>query len=90
MSRLPANVSRFTFEVIGQNEQFGVLAFEGTEALSSLFNYQVTVLCEHENLPRKELLGTNAALTLVDCVRATYRRTRDFNRILLSPRTKTI
>ncbi len=65
MSRLPANVSRFTFEIIGQSEPFKLLAFRGREGLSSLFEYQVEVLCSNAELPLRGLLGSPAVVTLV-------------------------
>ncbi|MDX1693975.1 MAG: type VI secretion system tip protein TssI/VgrG [Ketobacteraceae bacterium] len=65
MSRIPANTSRFTFELTGQPETFKVLSFRGEEGLSRLFEYRVDVLCDHEALPLEELPGKIAALTLI-------------------------
>ena len=65
MSRLPANVSRFTFEIIASDLTFNVLAFNGREGLSELFEYRIEVLSPRGDLDLRELLGNTALLTLV-------------------------
>ena len=64
MDRVPANTSPFTLCIKGQPDQFNVLAFQGTEAISDLVEYQIDISCEDNSLPLPDLLFQNTLLTL--------------------------
>jgi len=60
-----ANVSRFVFKLIGNQEEFRVTEFHGQEGLSTPFEWQITVACEDANLKLSDLLNHSALLTLL-------------------------
>ncbi|MCG8312894.1 MAG: type VI secretion system tip protein VgrG [Pseudomonadales bacterium] len=65
MSRLPANVSRFTFEIVGDVHPFKVLSFTGQSEISALFRYDIVCLCQEPELSLESFLFKAAVLTLV-------------------------
>ncbi|PIE41644.1 MAG: hypothetical protein CSA49_02440 [Gammaproteobacteria bacterium] len=66
MSRLPANVSRFTFEIVGLSETFSLLSFAGSESISDIYHYEITLLAESGDLALASMIGRNAVLTLLE------------------------
>ena len=55
----------FRFEADGMPEDaFHVLSFRGTEALSSLFSFDVELVSKNMSLDLEELLSGNAKLTI--------------------------
>ena len=55
----------FRFEVEGMNrDAFHVLSFRGTEALSSLFSFDIELVSKDMSLDLEELLASDAKLTI--------------------------
>jgi type VI secretion system secreted protein VgrG len=67
MSTLHSNEARFTLSVNGSSDTFQVTRWEGTEEISSLYQFKVEVQTEPGLSPR-ELLGKAAVLTVRDDV----------------------
>jgi type VI secretion system secreted protein VgrG len=66
MAILPGNIERFTFKVIGLDEAFKVVRFEGDEALSSPFTYQLELAVENPEVDFDAIISRPAVLTLYD------------------------
>ncbi|ATB42649.1 hypothetical protein CYFUS_008128 [Cystobacter fuscus] len=54
----------FLFEVTGLGEQLKVLRFSGSEGLSSLFEFQLEVACENQDLDFSQVVGKPGVLSL--------------------------
>ena len=61
-----ANVEQFRFTIQGLEEPLAVLRFEGREAISELYHYQVEVVSENAQIDLQQLLSIPAWLTLLD------------------------
>lgn len=60
------NMARFLFEVEGLSAKLQVAELQGHEAISSLFNYLVTVVSEDHELEFADIVGRPGLLTFVD------------------------
>ncbi|OJT17380.1 hypothetical protein BO221_45515 [Archangium sp. Cb G35] len=54
----------FLFEVTGLGEQLKVLRFSGSEGMSSLYEFQVEVACENQDLDFSQVVGKPGLLSL--------------------------
>ncbi|AKI98694.1 type VI secretion system secreted protein VgrG [Archangium gephyra] len=54
----------FLFEVTGLGEQLKVLRFSGSEGMSSLYEFQVEVACENQDLDFSQVVGKPGVLSL--------------------------
>lgn len=63
---VPANVTRFLFEIIGRSEQLRVLEFSLEEAISAPFQCTVVIASEDHNVDIGQWIGQAAVLTLFD------------------------
>jgi type VI secretion system secreted protein VgrG len=54
----------FLFEVTGLGEQLKVLRFSGSEGMSSLYEFQVEVACENQDLDFAQVVGKPGLLSL--------------------------
>jgi type VI secretion system secreted protein VgrG len=54
----------FLFEVGGLSEQLRVLRFSGAEGMSSLFEFQVELACENQDIDFTQVVGKPGVLTL--------------------------
>ncbi|HYO51277.1 type VI secretion system Vgr family protein, partial [Archangium sp.] len=54
----------FLFEVGGLSEQLRVLRFSGSEGMSSLFEFQVELACENQDIDFTQVVGRPGLLTL--------------------------
>ncbi|OUS28244.1 hypothetical protein A9Q99_11965 [Gammaproteobacteria bacterium 45_16_T64] len=59
-----ANVSRFSFTLIGHQDNFLVTEFSGQESLSCPFEWRITVATENADLDLHQLTNSSALLTL--------------------------
>jgi len=59
MSR-PANTAHFTLHIPTVHNDFKVLAFDGTEAVSSLYGIHVELISENHDFDLESLLGQPA------------------------------
>ena len=53
-----------TFEVEGLLHAFRVVRFEGSEGLSELFQFQLTLLCDSDAIAFDDIVGATALMTL--------------------------
>ncbi|RKS20193.1 type VI secretion system secreted protein VgrG [Pseudomonas sp. WPR_5_2] len=58
----PANAAHFTLEIPSVHNDFKVLAFEGTETISSLYSIVVELVSEYRDIDLEGLLGQPAFL----------------------------
>jgi type VI secretion system secreted protein VgrG len=54
----------FLFEVTGLGEQLKVLRFSGSEGMSSLYEFQLEVACENQDLDFSQVVGKPGVLSL--------------------------
>ncbi|QRK11418.1 type VI secretion system tip protein VgrG [Archangium violaceum] len=54
----------FLFDIQGLGEQLRVVRFSGSEGLSSLFEFQVEIACENQDLDFTQVVGKPGVLTL--------------------------
>ncbi|MCW8930545.1 MAG: type VI secretion system tip protein TssI/VgrG [Gammaproteobacteria bacterium] len=64
-SRIPANTSRFTFDLINSSEELRVLEFEGTESISKPFEYKLVLATQNDLLTPEQFMGNSGLLTMV-------------------------
>ncbi len=65
MAEIASNAARFTLSIEGAGGRWSVVRWQGTEGLSSLYQFKVEALVEDPPSPRS-LLGANALLTIHD------------------------
>ena len=58
------DTARFTFEIEGLGEPIWVARFEGEEAISQLFHFQILLTCKDPNIAFADVIGKPALLTL--------------------------
>jgi type VI secretion system secreted protein VgrG len=66
MAVLTGNIERFTFRVIGLDQAFKVVRFEGDEALSAPFSYQLELACEDPEVDFDVIISRPGVLSLYD------------------------
>lgn len=66
MPKLSGNVSNFSFEVSGLEDELKVFEFKGEETISRLFHYHLTLVCENAALDFSKVVGKPAVLTFYD------------------------
>ncbi len=64
-SRIPANTTRFTFDLIGSSEELRVLEFTGKESISKPFEYKLTLATKNDLLTPEQFMGQSGLLTFV-------------------------
>jgi type VI secretion system secreted protein VgrG len=64
MADLRADTERFTFEVEGLDEELRVVRFQGSEAVSQLFRFELTVAAESPDLKFDDVVNQPALLTV--------------------------
>lgn len=64
MADLRADTERFTFEVEGLDEELRVVRFQGSEAVSQLFRFELTVAAETADLEFGDVVNHAALLTV--------------------------
>jgi type VI secretion system secreted protein VgrG len=64
MADLRADTERFSFEVDGLDEELRVVRFRGSEALSQLFRFELTVAAESPDLNFEDVVNQAALLTV--------------------------
>ncbi|RLU00046.1 MAG: type VI secretion system tip protein VgrG, partial [Ketobacter sp.] len=63
---VPANVTRFLFQIPSLSETLRVVGFDIKAAVSDLFHCEVELACENNALALETLVGKNGLLTLFD------------------------
>ena len=63
---LPANATKFTFELIGLADSLRVLKFTGEEAISTPYVFTIDIVSENFDLTPDQFLEKAGVLTLVD------------------------
>ncbi|MBV1921347.1 MAG: type VI secretion system tip protein VgrG [Pseudomonadales bacterium] len=63
---LPANASKFTFELIGLADSLRVLKFTGEEAISTPYVFTIDIVSENFGLTADKFMNKAGVLTLVD------------------------
>lgn len=63
--RIPANTTRFTFDLIGSQEELRVLNFEGEESISGLFEFKLVLATRNDLLSPEQFMGKSGLLTFV-------------------------
>ena len=63
---LPANATKFTFELIGLEDSLRVIAFAGEEIISQPYRFIIDIVSENFNLTHQQFMEKSAVLTLVD------------------------
>ena len=58
------DTARFTFAIEGLSEPIWVARFEGEEAISQLFHFQILLTCKDPNVAFADVIGKPALLTL--------------------------
>jgi len=64
-SRVPANTTRFTFDLICSLEELRVLKFTGKEGISESFEYTIVVASKNDLLTSEQFIGKSGLLTFV-------------------------
>jgi type VI secretion system secreted protein VgrG len=64
MADLRADTERFTFEVEGLDEELRVVRFQGSEAISQLFRFELTVAAESPDVNFEDVVNQPALLTV--------------------------
>jgi len=65
ISRVPANTTRFTFDLIGSLEELRLLEFTGKENISDSFEYTLVVASKNDLLTSEQFMGKSGLLTFV-------------------------
>lgn len=63
--RIPANITQFTFDLIDSHEELRVVKFNGTEAISTPFEYSVTLASKNDLLKADQFMSKSALLTFM-------------------------
>jgi len=63
--KIPANTSRFAFELIGSSEELRVVEFQGKESISQPFEFRIIVASRNDLLAAEEFMGKPGLLTFV-------------------------
>ncbi|WP_198263753.1 type VI secretion system Vgr family protein [sulfur-oxidizing endosymbiont of Gigantopelta aegis] len=63
--KVPANITRFTFDLIGSTEELRVLDFKGSEGISEAFEYHLTLASKNDLLRPEQFMGKSGLLTFV-------------------------
>jgi len=63
---VPANVTRFLFQIPSLQEPLRVVGFDIKAAISAPFRCEVELACENNGLDLQDLIGKNGLLTLFD------------------------
>ncbi|MFV2057002.1 MAG: type VI secretion system Vgr family protein [Thiohalomonadales bacterium] len=66
MAKLVGDVKFFSFDVTDQDSRLEVEGFNGSEEMSSLYEYVIDLVCDDVNFDHGALLGNSATLTLHD------------------------
>jgi len=64
MADLRADTERFTFEVEGLDEELRVVRFQGSEGISQLFRFELTVAAESADLKFEDVVNQPAVLAV--------------------------
>jgi type VI secretion system secreted protein VgrG len=62
---VPANTTRFTFDLIGFSEELRVHEFEGDESISKPFEFKLTLASKNDLLTPEQFMGKTGLLTFV-------------------------
>ncbi len=62
---VPANTTRFTFDLIGSSEELRVLEFVGKESISKPFEFNVVLATKNDQLTAEQFIGKSSLLTFV-------------------------
>ncbi len=65
LATVPANTSRFTFDLIDSLEELRVYEFEGEEIISQPFEYKVVLATKNDLLDPEQCMGKSGLLTFV-------------------------
>ncbi len=63
--KVPANTSRFTFDLMGSSEELRVLEFLGKESISNPFEFKVILATKNDLLTAAQFMGKSGLLTFV-------------------------
>ena len=63
--KVPANTSRFSFELMGSSEELRVLEFLGKESISNPFEFKVILATKNDLLTAAQFMGKSGLLTFV-------------------------
>lgn len=58
--------ARLVFSVAGINDLLRVVHFEGHEAISSLYEYSIDIVCENDSLSLNDMIGRQATFKIKD------------------------